>query len=156
MRPCPAAPCWRLAVAVLSLALAGRVPADRVPQQPTGGVAQQVHHLLESHSRTAQALWMEPQAQWMPSVHRKEVPRPAVRPSSPQEEPHRQQTHHLFEPRSRATQVLPQQLQAQQRHSAHHKDVPRLAVCPSRPQEELRRRQTHHLLESHSRTAQVL
>ncbi len=86
---------------------------------------QQTHHLLESHSRTAQALWMEPQAQWMPSVHRKEVPKPPVRPSSPQEESHRQQTHHLFEPRSRATQVLPQQLQAQQRHSAHHKVVRR-------------------------------
>ncbi len=47
----------------------------------------------------------------MPSVRRKEVPRPPVCPSSPQEDSHRQQTHHLLEPRSRAAQVLRQQLQ---------------------------------------------
>ena len=64
-------------------------------------------------------------AQRMPSVRRKEAPRPPVCPSSPQEDSHRQQTRHLLEPRSRAAQVLRQQLQAQQKHSAHHKEVRR-------------------------------
>jgi hypothetical protein len=105
MRPCPAAPCWRLAVAVLSLALAGRVPADRVPQQPTGGVTQQMRHLLESHSRAALVSWPEPQARGMLSVHCKEVPRLALCPSRLQDWC-RQQTHHLLEPRSRAAEAL--------------------------------------------------
>ncbi len=46
---------------------------------------QQTHHLFEPHSRAAQALRLEPQAQWMPSVHRRgaAAAAPPRGPSSP-------------------------------------------------------------------------
>jgi hypothetical protein len=93
--------------AVALRASQGRAETGRVSQPSTGGVAQATDASLTRVS------------QWIPSVHRKEVPRPAVCPSSPQEESHRPQTHHLLEPRSRATQALLQRLQSQRRQPEH-------------------------------------
>ncbi len=62
---------------------------------------QQMHLLLNPHSRAAQAVWLEPRAQRLLSVRHKEVLELVVCPCSPQEELRRQQTHRLLELRSR-------------------------------------------------------
>ena len=111
-------------------------PSEELREQPT-------HHLLEPRSGAAQAPWLEPQAQWMLSVHREECP---GRPRVPAVCRRRGAGSRRIFWASGEAQALWLEPQVQRM----------LSVRPSSPQEESRRQQMHQLLKPHSRAAQAV